>query len=77
MKNDPADGRHGWALWESREGMRVMAVVGPMPAVLLLAYGIYLLATWGKGGAVVAGIGGPLLLYWVVMLPLARRGKKI
>ncbi|MFF7363453.1 hypothetical protein [Streptomyces sp. NPDC008125] len=58
--------------------MTVMAVAGPLLGLLLLlAYGIYLLSASGKGGTVVAGLGGLLLLLWAIMIPVARRKNKI
>lgn len=57
--------------------MTVMAVAGPLLGLLLLAYGIYLLISSGKGGTFVACLGGLLLLLWAVMIPVARRKNRI
>jgi hypothetical protein len=72
----PGDSPDGWAPWGSRERMVLMAVVGPLLAVVLLAVGIYLIAS-GRNGQSLTVIGGVLAVVWIVAIPLARRRHKI
>jgi membrane-bound ClpP family serine protease len=56
--------------------MMLMAVAGPVLAVVLLALGIYLM-TSGRNGQPLTVIGGILVVVWIVAIPLARHRHKI
>ena len=66
----------GWAPWGTRRRMLLLAIVGPVLAVLVLALGTYLLAT-NRNGAALTAVGAALLVVWLVAIPIARRRQKI
>jgi hypothetical protein len=67
----------GWAPWGSRRRMLLMAIVGPLLGLVLLVAGILELNSGGKKGTVLVIIGGILILFWIIILPVARARKKI
>jgi hypothetical protein len=67
----------GWAPWGTKRRMLMMAIVGPVLAVVLLALGVYYLITNGRHGEPLTVIGGILVIVFALAIPLARRRGKI
>jgi hypothetical protein len=57
--------------------MKLLAGIGVAFALVLLILGIFLLSSGRHGGIVVTIIGGIGLLFWLLMVPLARRRNKL
>jgi hypothetical protein len=67
--------RAGWAPWGTRPRMKILALFGLPLAVLLLAVGIFMTAKHGDGVPAMV-VGGVLLAFWMVALPMARQRQK-
>jgi hypothetical protein len=54
-----------------------MASIGAIFSLVLLAIGIFLLTSNRRGGIFVTILGGSFILFWLLMIPLARHWGKI
>jgi Zn-dependent membrane protease YugP len=63
--------------WGSRAGMRTSAIAGSIATVILLLLGLLLAADHRRGGTLLIILGAAGVVFWLVMIPLARRRAKI
>jgi len=61
----------------TRAGMRTFAIAGSIATVILLALGCLLTADHHRGGVLLLVIGAVGAMFWLIMIPLARRRAKV
>lgn len=66
-----------YAPWGTQSRMRLLAGVGLIAGLFLLIAGIVTTMNRGHGGVVLLVVGGLVLAFWGVVLPLAKRVRKV
>lgn len=71
------DPNAGWAPWANKQSMRRLTGVGVAASFLLLALGIFLIASGRHGGIFATILAGSAILFWLAAIPWAIRHGKL